>query len=100
MTDVKLAIAELKGIPTESALVEMLCERVLTVTFLKLDGDQRVMTCTKNTAIIPEQHLPKTSKPGKPGTINVWDTNAQGWRSFRYDRVSAVTEVVDNSVDS
>ena len=83
-------IAEMKGIPTETELVEMLRSKTLTVTFLKLDGEQRVMTCTKSFDVIPESSRPKTEKEGKPGTVNVWDTNANAWRSFRYDRVQKV----------
>ena len=83
-------IAEMKGIPTEAELVEMLRSKTLTVTFLKLDGEQRVMTCTKSFDVIPESSRPKTEKESKPGTVNVWDTNAGAWRSFRYDRVQRV----------
>jgi len=32
----------------------------------------------------------KTDKKGKEGNVNVWDLNAQGWRSFKYDRVKKV----------
>jgi hypothetical protein len=34
---------------------------------------------------------PKTEKVIKEGTITVWDLNAKGWRSFKYDRVTKVT---------
>lgn len=87
-------VAALKGIPTEEQLNQMLREQILTVTFLKLDGDQRVMTCTKSQALIPEASLPKTGREPKAGTINVWDVNAQGWRSFKYDRVQKIDRTV------
>jgi hypothetical protein len=83
-------IAALKGIPTEEALTLMLREQILKVTFLKLDGDQRIMTCTKSMDYIPENKRPTSTKASKPGTINVWDLVANDWRSFRYDRVQAV----------
>jgi len=83
-------IAALKGIPTEEALTRMLKEQILKVTFLKLDGDQRIMTCTKSMDYIPENKRPTSTKASKPGTINVWDLIADDWRSFRYDRVQAV----------
>jgi hypothetical protein len=90
-------IAALKGIPTEEALTQMLKEQVLKVTFLKLDGDQRIMTCTKSMDYIPERSRPNnTSKPSKPGTINVWDIDADNWRSFRYDRVQTVEPNITN----
>ena len=91
MTDiVKSTVADLKGIPTEEQLVSMLKESTLVVTFNKLDGEERIMTCTKSLEIIPESSHPKNEKPGKEGTITVWDVNANGWRSFRYDRVKKV----------
>lgn len=83
-------VAALKGIPSEQALIEMLKARVLKVTFLKLDGDQRIMTCTKDVNLIPESKRPTSARANKPGTVNVWDLTADNWRSFRYDRVQAV----------
>jgi len=85
--DIKQEIAEMKGIPVQEELSKMLREDIYTVTFLKLDGDERVMTCTKSFDIIPEEHRPKTDKEPKEGTITAWDVNANGWRSFKYDRV-------------
>ena len=85
--DIKQEIAEMKGIPVQEELNKLLREDIYTVTFLKLDGDERVMTCTKSFNIIPEEHQPKTDKEPKQGTVTVWDLNAKGWRSFRYDRV-------------
>lgn len=91
--ELKEFVAEKKGIPTEEALTKMLQENVLVVTFNKLDGAERVMTCTKSFDVIPKENHPKDSntKP-KLGTVTVWDTNAKGWRSFKYDRVTKVEE--------
>jgi len=80
-------VADLKGIPVQDELIKLLREDIYTVTFLKLDGDERVMTCTKSFNIIPEEHKPKTEKEPKEGTITVGDINAKGWRSSRYYRV-------------
>lgn len=82
-------IASLKGIPLEEDLIKILKTGIASVTFTKLNGDERVMTCTKSYDVIPEQYHPKSDKKTN-GTINVWDVNAQGWRSFKYDRVSKV----------
>ena len=84
-------VANLKGIPTEKDLTSLLSEGILVVTFNKLDGDERVMTCTKSTKVIPEDSLPKSNKtPKAQGLVTVWDINAKGWRSFKYDRVTKV----------
>ena len=50
-------VAELKGIPTREKLVEMLTEDVYSVTFDKINGDERTMTCTLN-----PQHLPAATR--------------------------------------
>lgn len=88
-------IARMKGIPTREELMKQLAEEVLTVTFLKLDGDQRVMTCTLVPTMIPKATVEDPLSQKKVRAINekvcsVWDVNAQGWRSFRYDRVQKV----------
>ena len=88
--DIKETIANMKSIPTENALIKTLQMQVATVTFLKLDGDERIMTCTKSLKIIPEANHPKTDKKAKEGNVNVWDLNAKGWRSFKYDRIKKV----------
>ena len=90
ITFVKEAMAMLKGIPTRDVLIKTLQEKTAIVTFLKLDGDERIMTCTKDLKVIPEVNHPKTDKKAKEGNVNVWDLNAKGWRSFKYDRVKKV----------
>ncbi len=90
MEDAKEKIAEMKGIPTQDELVTQLQEGVKVVTFNKKDGSERVMTCTKSLDVIPEANHPTDGKAQKEGLINVWDTSAQGWRSFYYDRVKSV----------
>jgi hypothetical protein len=90
LTEAAKAVAEMKGIPIEKDLIEKLKEETLVVTFKKLDGDERVMTCTKSFDAIPEESRPKTDKEPKAGTVTVWDINAKGWRSFKYDRVTKV----------
>ena len=93
LTEAAKVVAEMKGIPVEKDLIEKLKVETLVVTFKKLDGDERVMTCTKSFDIIPEESRPKTDKEPKAGTVTVWDINAKGWRSFKYDRVTKVENV-------
>lgn len=88
-------IAELKGIPTREKLVEMLASDVYSVTFDKINGDERTMTCTLSPQYLPEatrdEPLSQTKiRNLEERTVVVWDINAQGWRSFRYDRVKRV----------
>ena len=54
LTEAAEAVAKMKGIPTEEKLREILSTGVLIVTFNKLDGEERVMTCTNNIENIPD----------------------------------------------
>jgi|LWDU01.1.fsa_nt_gi hypothetical protein len=67
-------------------LSQGLCE----VTFTKINGDERVMTCTTDLGAIPEGNRPKgTGKENKTNTVvSVWDIKAEGWRSFKSENVT------------
>jgi len=94
-SQVAKTVAELKGIPLREDLDKLLEQNVLVVDFTKLNGDKRVMTCTLRDDIKP----PATKKDPlsqekvrkvSDAVVSVWDVNAKGWRSFRYDRVNAI----------
>ena len=82
-TTVTKTVAELKGIPTQEILLEQLRKETLVVTFNKLDGSK----------VTAEVFEPKTDKAPKEGNVTVWDINAKGWRSFKYDRITKVEDV-------
>ena len=104
-------VAALKGIPTRADLKILLEQNVLVVDFNKISGDKRVMTCTLREDMKPAATKTDTMSQKKvremsDAVVNVWDVNAKGWRSFRYDRINAV-DIVDeyeqswyNSVDT
>ena len=88
-------VASLKGIPTKADLKAQLEQNVLVVDFTKLNGDKRVMTCTLREDIKPAATKTDTMSQKKvreisDAVVSVWDVNAKGWRSFRYDRINAV----------
>ena len=92
-------VATLKGIPTKADLKFQLEQNVLVVDFNKISGDKRVMTCTLREDMKPPATKTDTMSRKKvremsDAVVNVWDVNAKGWRSFRYDRINAV-EIVD-----
>ena len=76
--------------------LQALKEGFVDVTFNKVNGDERVMTCT-----LHEDHVPEyngTGKKKKPveGNQVVWDTKAEGFRTFKWDNVTKVNgEVFD-----
>lgn len=62
------------------------------IVFTKVDGDERVMRCTLNESKIPAEFAPKGSKRAHSDeSIAVFDIDANGWRSFRWDSVKAVS---------
>lgn len=69
-----------------SALKNGVCK----VTFTKANGEDRLMHCTLNESILPQQtdieeHIQK--KKPNPNAVAVWDTDKGAWRSFRWDSV-------------
>ena len=91
-------VATLKGIPLREDLEKLLEQNVLVVDFTKLNGDKRVMTCTLREDIKPaatkkDPMSQKAVRKVSDAVVSVWDVNAKGWRSFRYDRVNAVDTV-------
>lgn len=78
---------------TKEMVENLLNAGVTTVTFTKIDGSERVMRCTLSESIIPSNSLPKGSTERKKNdeTRTVYDLDAAGWRSFRWDSVLEVT---------
>jgi hypothetical protein len=91
-------VAALKGIPLKAELKTLLEQNVLVVDFTKLNGDKRVMTCTLREDMKPRATKDDTMSQKKvreisDAVVSVWDVNAKGWRSFRYERVNTVNIV-------
>ena len=79
-----------------------LSERVVTVTFEKADGTERVMECTTDGNRIPWPDNPvqdvnttQVEKTKDENLIVVWDMQKEGWRSFKFDRVKSCAILVD-----
>ena len=89
-----------------NVIQQALKENVVEVTFTKINGDERVMSCTLNSKLLPPATKDATMSQKKIRELNeevlsVWDVNAQGWRSFRVANVTRWTlvhhpEVIDN----
>lgn len=63
---------------------------VAQITFIKVDGTERLMKCTLSEKVIPKATEEKTStKTPNPNIISVWDVEKEGWRSFRWDSIKA-----------
>tara|TARA_R110000868_G_scaffold264221_1_gene522811 strand:+ start:243 stop:503 length:261 start_codon:yes stop_codon:yes gene_type:complete len=77
---------------TRNELVSILKESVANVKFLKVDGTERIMSCTLKQDIVPQEIEKDTLSEKKIRSVNeevlpVWDTEKNGWRSFRVDAV-------------
>lgn len=78
--------------------VAKLVKGEVVVTFNKINGDKRVMTCTLQEGVVPEATKKDPASQKKVQKINeevqvVWDVNAKGWRSFRWANVTEVASV-------
>lgn len=79
----------------------LLSEGIVTVTFTKKDGTERVMNCSTNGVHIPESKQPKVHETNTDNPIDfpkaksveshaVFDVDKQEWRSFRWADVNEV----------
>jgi len=73
----------------------ILREGVVTVTFTKKNGDERVMKCTLNGEQLPQIQKEATEVSEVRQTSNtslaVFDVEAQGWRAFKWESVKQVS---------
>lgn len=75
----------------QTELAQALASHVVQVTFVKADGSQRVMHATLQPSLLPVSTTITESAPPKEkdaNLFNVWDMEAQAWRSFRMERVT------------
>ena len=74
-------------------LLTRLQNGVVEVEFEKVDGSLRTMHCTLQHSYLPEEYRNKPTTmltEQAPLTMNVWDVDASGWRSFRLAQVKSV----------
>ena len=76
----------------QETLKDELTKGVVTVVFEKNDGTERTMKCTLSEDIIPVMDtFGVASKRAKnPDVLAVWDIEANGWRSFRFDSIKSI----------
>ncbi len=76
-------------------LTERLKSEQVVVKFKKVSGEERTMTCTLQESVIPpatkEDPLSqKKVRAVSPEVCSVWDVEANGWRSFRWENVISI----------
>lgn len=61
-----------------------------TVTFMKKDGTERTMRCTRSPSQIPEDQHPKNGTGDSESAIRVFDLDKNEWRSFIVENVKRI----------
>ncbi len=68
--------------PTQAeAAIRNSAGRFFACTFIKTNGDQRVMRCRYATVLEVQEHRER------PGVLTVYDDEAKGWRSIPIARL-------------
>ena len=78
-------------------MVTELKKRECRVIFKKVNGEERDMICTLQEGVIPSTNIKdpfslKKIRDISEEVIPVWDTKAEGWRSFRVDSVLSFSQ--------
>lgn len=84
-------------------MMDILRDGRVKVTFTKVDGTERVMECTLNSDLIPEEKRPTPAKPKADGTlrkeseevVRAYAFDVNDWRSFRMDSLKAFTLITN-----
>lgn len=75
-------------------LVDMLKQNIVTVTFSKRNGEERVMQCTLQPRMIREslgdKYKEEFVSTASGNACTVWDINARGWRSFIWSNIKQI----------
>lgn len=75
----------------QNQLKSLLQTEIVTLTFAKKDGSERIMKCTLNESKIPAEKAPKNSgKAVNSEILPVFDVEKSDWRSFRWDSIKKV----------
>lgn len=83
----------------KDAMLKDLREHACEVRFTKVNGEKRIMHCTLQPHLLPQntdlRHLDEMHrKPENKEAIAVWDLQQHGWRSFRLDSVE-YAQIID-----
>lgn len=84
---------------SRQGLIDTLKEGIVIVTFEKVNGDIRDLTCTLQDKYLPEQVASKRSRVVSDEVICVWDLVDEAWKSFRVDSVIKYSITTTNEFD-
>ena len=71
---------------------DLLKTDIVTVTFNKKDGTERIMKCTLNPTMLPTKVVTEEKSPRakNENVLSVFDVESNGWRSFTLRSVKRV----------
>jgi len=78
----------------KSELIQLLHNSVVDIEFVKKDGTNRKMKAT-----LKPEYLPSVETSGRVAraksdeVLSVWDTEAEGWRSFIFSSLTNINGV-------
>jgi len=78
----------------KSDVMEKLKSDVINIIFTKVDGSIRSMKATLSQNIVPGEATARATNRSMNTAQAVWDTEASGWRSFKWDSIKEVNGVV------
>lgn len=77
-------------------IMKALSERIVTVKFKKVNGEERTMKCTLLSSIVPQIHNTQDriekERRENPDVVAAWDVEKNGWRSFRVDSILEINK--------
>ena len=74
-------------------IIEKLKSDVINIIFTKVDGTTRSMKATLSQNIVPGEATARATSRSADSAQAVWDTEASGWRSFKWDSIKEVNGV-------
>lgn len=86
VADDSLVVAD-EAVMSREDHIKVLKERVVRVTFTKVDGTPRTMDVTLRPDMLPPQEETTTTKAINPDVVSAYEINEQHWKSFRVDSV-------------
>ena len=88
-------VTEQEILSFQQLLQEKMGKGIVLVTFVKKDGSERVMRCTRNFKLIPKDQRPTddAEKEKLYDLVKCYDLEMEGWRSFKPSSVLEWTEV-------
>lgn len=75
-------------------ILQTLREGICEVTFIKVNGEARIMPCTLREDLLPTPEQKSVTfdvlRERKGDAISVWCTDAQAWRSFKLSKLTGI----------